>query len=114
MAGPFLSGFIKSPAPRCRSARARSIPRSIASKDEDGSRRGGAHQTTIGAPSTTSSHAAGTHSWRPRLQPGGNSRQQSVECWKLPEESVFSDWILRLRALFKRAAVEQDIDDELR
>jgi predicted permease len=27
---------------------------------------------------------------------------------------MFSDWMLRLRSLFRRAAVEQDIDDELR
>src|SRR5207249_1812201 len=44
MAGPFPSAFIKSPAPHSRSDRDRSILRFIASSDEGGSNRAGAHR----------------------------------------------------------------------
>src|SRR6202522_3627242 len=115
MAGQFPSGFIRYPAKFYKFTRGRYTPRCTASNAVDGSRQRGAHRKITAALNSTSSLKAGTNNWKLRRTNGRNSPPPSPGCWRRSKErAMLNDVLIRLRALFRRKAVEGELNEELR
>src|SRR5437867_6303137 len=109
------SAFSRSQATSCRCSKARCTRPCTGSSAGAGSRPSGVSPRTTAGPSITRSREQAGSSWRPKPEPGANSVLPCHKCWTWRRNEVMlTDLLYRLRAFFRRNAVEGELDEELR